>query len=241
LSRFPELFAYFYALIAGRPAEEREIPSTATLRSNFARLDHIDEYEMTLLFLALSKATTPCGNPIMMGLVTDDTKHGCQKKCHVVILTCDDLSLNNNHDSDDPKVRWAISPLFVLGTTAPAVTANWQGNSDLNIETITRFIPTEALGIVGGSSTDGANDAKKEHRVTMSKHNDLLREKHLGALAMRHGVERRGIRCPDGFHIAQNIIKWMSEGTCGKTEKGNHAQTHPRQVSEEVKRDECNN
>jgi hypothetical protein len=161
LSRIPELFAYFFTLIAGRPAIEREIPSTSTLRSNIARLDHIDEYKTTLMFLALSKVTTPCGNRIMIGLVTDDTKHGCQKKCHVVILTCDDLSLNGNHDSDDPKVKWAISPFFILGTTAPAVTANWQGNSDLNIETIIRFIPTEALGNVGGTSTDNANDAKK--------------------------------------------------------------------------------
>ena len=183
------------------------------------------------MFLALSKATTPYGNPIMMGIVTDCTVHGKRKKCHVVILTCDDLSLNDNHGSDDPKKRWAVAPFFVLGTTAPAVTGNWQGNSDLNIETIIRFIPTEALKIFNGSATDNANDAIKEHRVTMTKYNDLLRERNLHALAMRNGVERRGIRCPDGFHIAQCMIKYVSEGTCGKTEKGNHGQTHPRQVS----------
>jgi hypothetical protein len=229
ISKFPEIFAYCCVIFTGK--EPKRIPSASTIRLHIARLNEFDLEENKQMYEALAKDYSPCGTPRMIGIITDDTKHGDKDKRHVVILACDSLVSSNDRDSDDPKTRWAISPVYILGTTGKAVTADCEGNSDLNVDTIWKLIPQSALHLYNSFVSDNANDAKKERRLTWEKHIDRMIEEGLKEQTKVNGVVRKSKELGDSFHVQQLVIKWMSEVSFGKTEKGKHEQNHHRQVS----------
>ena len=62
LSKVPYLFSLVGEMIRGRPFEEDELPSVATIRSHLARLDAIDRYEISQIFKTMLDKLSPCGN-----------------------------------------------------------------------------------------------------------------------------------------------------------------------------------
>ena len=119
----------------------------------------------------------------------------------------------------------------MLGTTAPSLKSDCEGNSNLNIQTLRKVVPSEAHGHYNGlGASDNANDAKKEARLEFKKLKLMLIEDNKYLLIMLNGVERLPIWIGDGFHIQALIDKHMSIGCCGDTENGNHGQTHHRQT-----------
>ena len=229
-SKMPELLVYMHVLLGGKAPDDQAVPSAATIRSNNTRLNSLDEHGIREEFRKLSKDLSPCGNLRKIGLQSDATKHGKRDKVQVIIFSSDDGAKSNNRDSTDLKERYSISPKFVLGTTSPSPQADAQGHSNLNIDIIKKLIPREALCIVGGMATDNANDAMKEQELTESKFRMHLRDEGLHEETRENGVERWFTRLGDFFHVDQLLIKWLSEGVCGKTD-GDFDQTHHRRVS----------
>ena len=229
ISKFPEIFAYCCVIFTGK--EPKRIPSASTIRLHIARLNQFDLEENKQMYEALAKDVSPYGTPRMIGIITDDTKHGERDKRHVVILSCDSLRSSDKRDSNDVKERWAISPVYILCTTGKAVTPDCEGNSDLNVEVIWKLLPRCAFHLYNSFVSDNANDAVKEGRLTWDKHTDRMIEEGLEDETMVNGVVRKAKQLGDSFHVHQLVVKWMSEVSCGKTEKGNHEQNHHRQVS----------
>ena len=77
----------------------KDIPSASRIRSNIERFNNIDLFAIGQMFVRVAKNISPCGNKHFFALMTDDTKHGHGKKCHVFIYTCyknpDDRDYNN--------------------------------------------------------------------------------------------------------------------------------------------------
>ena len=112
-------------------------------------------------FSSFTTKKSPCGSERFFTSTSDDTKHGSHKKCHAYILTCDKCI--HDRKGDD---KWRVSPVNVLGTTAPAVSSDWDGNSSLNIESLRKVVPREARANYNGlGNSDNANDTKKEGSI----------------------------------------------------------------------------
>ena len=111
-----------------------------------------------------------------------------------------------------------MSPYYVLVTTAPAVTADWDGNSNLNVETLDKLVPDNAQGNYNSNGTYSANDALKETAKAWEKHQNNLRSKNRPEMTMGNGVGKKIIGVCDRFHIFQLEIKHMSEKCCGKSQ-----------------------
>jgi hypothetical protein len=219
-------------LLKGRAPKPGEIPSASTIRTNATRLNNIDDYELTQKYARLAKDLSPCGNKRVFGIISDGTKHGGHDAVQVVILTCDESGdVTNRQDTSlTLEQRYYIDPFFVLATTSPSVESNWDGNSELNIDMIHKFVPNIAKGRFGFMGTDNCPDAKKERRETGKKFINHLREQNLHSATHQNGVEKR-LKClGDGFHVDQLGNKKLSEGACGKTD-GEFDQNQHRQVS----------
>ena len=132
-----------FLLVSGQAATEKEIPSASTIRSHVTKLNNYDLHDQRQAFVVLANDLSMCGNSRKCGSVTYDTKHGSNDKRHAMFISCDKLchSLENRKRLDLREI-YAINPYYVLGTTTPAVKADWDGSSDLNIETLIKMIPT---------------------------------------------------------------------------------------------------
>ena len=146
LCSFPDIFACMFLLVSGQAATEKEIPSASIIRSHMTKLNNYNLHYQRQACVALANDLSPCGNSRKCGYVTDDTKHGSNNKWHVMFIPCDKLwhSLENCR-SLDIRERYAINPYCVLGITAPAVKADWDDNSDLNIEILAKIIQQKPL------------------------------------------------------------------------------------------------
>ena len=148
ISRQPELLSLMFVMIGGKAPTKDDIPSVPTIRSNATRLNELDIIAIGKMFSALAKDLSPCGNQRKFGMMTDDSKQGGgnSDKTHVTIFTCDGGGKSLNRTSDNPKERWSMNPIFVLGSISPSLQADWEGNSDRNIVDINRIIPRDAQG-----------------------------------------------------------------------------------------------
>jgi len=229
ISKFPELFTEMHVLMTGKAPSEDQIPSPSTIRSYIKQITNLDEYDIQQQYIALSKDKSPAGEKRYFGLLSDDTKHG-RSKHHVAILTIDNLSKTGDRQSSDLKERWRVSPQYILATTGQAIKADCESNSDLNIECMMRLVPDEAFPHFNIFASDNANDASKEGRLTWEKYIAKLRELGLDVEILSGGVDRELTQLGNFFHIQQLVINYMSEFSCGKTEKGNHDKVHHRQL-----------
>ena len=231
------MFTSFHVLLTGTAPSEDQLPSPSTIRSHCKQLGILDEYNIQQMFVSLANDKSPLNEERNYGFLSDDTVHGDRKKSHVGILTCDDIERGNierggvDRNSLDIKEKYRVHPVFILGTTSQAVTADCGGNSDLNIESMLKLVPDAALPLFSTYASDNANDALKEGRDTWEKYMNTLREKGLHDATTSGGIERLLTQIGDSFHIQQLCIKHMSEGACGQTVKGKHDQVHHRQVS----------
>jgi hypothetical protein len=126
----------------------------------------------------------------------------------------------------DLNKRYQVKPCFILGTTAPSVQHDAEGNSKHNIEVLLKMVPREALGHYNGlGCTDNADSAKKETRLDFEKTMQLLDNE-----GLQEYTRLNDVWCGNGFHIEALIDKHMSIGSCGDTVNGKHEQVHHRQV-----------
>jgi len=104
-------------------------------------------------------ASSSSGNPLLFFSSDDNSKH-LKEKRHALLFTA---------RSSEGK------PMFKLGTTSAAVTADGEGNSDLNVSSLRDILGGEdgdglrALFHYGGGTTDNASDAINTTRLTFDK------------------------------------------------------------------------
>ena len=230
-----DLFVSFFVVLTGRPPSEDEFSSISTLRLHIARLNAIDSHDRYKRYEERMDIKSPCGNQRFFGSASDDTKHGgggSAENTHVFMTTLD----RESDEDDEPSHEWMLNMQYDVLTNSPASSKDSKGNSDFNFEAMKESIPPSARANYAGNCSDNAPDASKESRSTFTHVMDdvyVTFDDDEGCYYL-HGVERRPINLGDSFHIDQLIIKYLSEGATGKTDKGNHAQLHHRQIIQTI-------
>eukprot|EP00986_Skeletonema_menzelii_P016935 scaffold16610_cov189-Skeletonema_menzelii.AAC.1 len=223
-----DLFVSFFVMITGRSPTEDEFSSISTLRCHIAKLNAVDRYDQGQQYVERMRILSPRGNQRFFGSCSDDSKHGgggSALSTHVLITAIDKEVANT-----DPENSYELCVQNIVQCNNAAVTKDSEGNSNLNEEVMKANIPLFALASYAGNCSDNAHDAFAESRKTFAKLLLHFQNKDQGDLQYLHGILRRPMNLGDSFHIDQLIIKYLSEGATGKTESGNHAQIHHRQV-----------
>ena len=96
-------------------------------------------------------------------------------------------------------------------------------------------LPLRAAAHIGGGTTDNASDAINETKAVFKLMMDALdADPTLQSLRMSFGVERRAIIMGDPYHIDNLAVKWASVTAFGQTVRGDHRQTHHRQLLQSI-------
>ena len=219
------LLNQFFVLIAGRPAKEDEFPSLLTVRSNIARLDRFDEYELKKNIDKFTQTLSPRGNRVYFGGGGDGTCHGKADKREVCVIA---VANNNFH----PKNPYMIDPSVIVTTASSPVGSDSNANSEHYLESIERVVSKKSLASMVSFTLDNCTTAQKDGRLTLSGAQERAKHGHANT-TFAHGVQIEGTIIRDPFHIFQLCIKHFSETACGIRDKANaNEDIFHRQVSD---------
>ena len=226
---FNWLLAEVAVLLLGRPLKAEEMASLATIRSNIARLDALDQIELKRQYEKFLTRKSPCGNDVFFGGASDATKHGRQNVRNV-FMTVFDMGPTEEQErlaKDDP-LGWEQYKLnLALHVASAGKSADY---AQSNIDALTEFVPKDLLYRYKIHALDNCFGAVEEGRDTTkaaTQRTEPLDE----SKTHIYGVEIVGKAVRDPFHIFQLQCKYFSEAVMGKTEKGNHNMKHHRMVS----------
>ena len=227
ITKFPALWNSFSVLFLRRPLSLEEFSSIAILPFRFYRLMIIDQHFFKCQFQAEIASTTSCGFPLSWYSLSDDSEHHGRKR-HVLLIT-----------ATKGRSEEFLNPCFRFVTASEAVSGDSEGNSKLNVDKLIGYLPIATLAHYGGNVTDNANSAIDESRKTFNgtiKHleDSAENEEERIKLTTRFGVPRRSIELGDPFHIDNLIVTLESIAAFGDTERGNHRQSHHRQLIQSI-------
>ena len=219
LSRLPGLICAMAPYYLGRALSQEEFSSETTLRARFTRLHKIDTLFLKKDFVTHTAVFDEYDNPILWYTCDDDSKHNDDKR-HGLLFSA-------KHFDGNPRFKFA--------TAAAAVTADSDGNSDLNVAALREIFGNDADGLkafyhYGGGATDNAPDAGLTTRKTFNKVMALLAPEQ----RIINGVVREAIQWGDTFHVGNLVVMWCSIAAFGETKHGNHKQIHHRQAIQDL-------
>ena len=208
-----------------RPITEEEIASLATIRSNIARLDALDQHETKEQYGKILSKPSPCGNKIFFGGGSDATVHGKKDVRNVEILAFDSGPTKEQIDAakSDPKgfEQYLLNMEMLVAASEKSVSY-----TESNVDALLEQVPFGNVHQYTLHSVDNATSAVKEGRQTIK----LATQRTLPGGSYIHGVEVIGKIIRDSFHIFQLQCKYFSLAVLGDTD-GDFNQLHHRAVS----------
>ena len=204
---FGSLMNCFAVLLLGRALKMIEFPDRRSLNRRLMRLAVFDWHNTRTKFQAFIDSSSQYGFNRYWYSVTDDSKH-LKVDRHAVMISY--------QESDNE------SPSFKVLTVSSSGAKDSKGNSNLNVEAFRSVLSNKIIDHYGGNASDHASDARKESRITF--------QSVLSAERMEHDIVPQPIFLCDPFHIDNLCVNHASIAAFGDTERGNHRQTHHRQL-----------
>ena len=206
-----------HVLFFGKPPEEDSMVSERTLRRHLFGLADLDAAIFNRRFEARLRKDK--NFQTLFYIQVDDSKFSNKETHHVLIMSFES-ELPTYPGAGDVKQFRAL-------TSACGGAKGGSENASLNMFCMLSELSLEVLSRFGGGTSDHANDAKKEKRLTFSRMMEHLKGKD-PKLSQLYGVERRELDKGCNYHVDNLAMKHFSLAAFGPTIKLQHSQVHHR-------------
>ena len=184
----------------------------------------MDRHRFREPFEAYITALNEHGFPILFFGVWDGSKH------HAVSRN---IALYSASEVDRRDSRRKATFRQLTASACGGGSAN--DKASRTYEVLCDELPLRVIAQLGGGTTDNASDAISETKAVFKKvMDDVKADPALQSLRMAFGVERWVIIMGDPYHIDNLAVKWASLIAFGQTIRGDHRQTHHRQLLQSI-------